>query len=305
LLGVLDDLAISRTRLRQSIQTNGMLLTQAWCDFIHEYAINLGVSIDGPAFLHDQHRRDRRGRGTHARVLNGIALLQANNIDFHVIAVITADALDHADAIFDFFLGLGVKRLGFNVEELEGTHSTSSLSQRDAERRLRAFWSRLYAREVESAGKITIREFERARHNIANGPGWRNAAHSLGANSQVAPFAILSVDWQGNVTSFSPELLGVKDSGYNDFICGNILQSDFDDVRNDANFSRMANDIRRGVERCEKSCQYFSLCGGGAPSNKYFENRSFDSAETMHCRTSIQMPIDIVLEDFERRLGLR
>ena len=58
---------------------------------------------------------------------------------------------------------------------------------------------------------------------------------------------------------------------------GNILQNDLDDVRNDANFSRMANDIRRGVERCEKSCQYFSLCGGGAPSNKYFENHSFDS----------------------------
>ncbi len=75
--------------------------------------------------------------------MKGIDILRRRGIDFHVIAVITADALDHADPIFDFLLELGVRRLGFNVEELEGEHRSSSLMSRSYEARVKAFWRRL------------------------------------------------------------------------------------------------------------------------------------------------------------------
>jgi uncharacterized protein len=64
----------------------------------------------------------------------------------------------------------------------------------------------------------------------------------------------------------------------------------------------MNRDISTGVKLCKNTCQYFSLCGGGAPANKYYENGSFHSAETMFCRYAIQTPIDIVLEDLEKDL---
>src|SRR5207253_346598 len=51
-------------RVRHSMQTNGIPLSDAWCDFIAAHHIGIGVSIDGPAFIHDAHRRDRQGRGT-------------------------------------------------------------------------------------------------------------------------------------------------------------------------------------------------------------------------------------------------
>jgi uncharacterized protein len=69
-------------------------------------------------------------------------------------------------------------------------------------------------------------------------------------------------------------------------------------------FGRIASEVYEGVQSCARTCGYFGLCGGGAPSNKYFENGSFASTETMYCRNSIQMPIDIVLCDLEDRLGL-
>ena len=300
LLEVIEELGLPRSRFRQSIQTNAILLTDAWCDFIRQENINIGVSIDGPAYLHDRHRKDRQGRGTHERVVKGIELLKAHGIDFHVIAVVTSDALDCADEIFDFFLELGVQRLGFNVEELEGEHLRSSLVSRRAEARIRKFWMRLYERQVQSGDAIHVREFVRAYKTIVQG-SLTTSELAMHESSQVAPFGIVSVDWQGNLTSFSPELLGLKSVHYGDFTFGNIHDIDLLDLRNSQKFNRVAQQIYEGVKNCERSCQYFSLCGGGAPSNKYFENGSFASTETMYCRTSIQMPIDVVLADLEGR----
>ena len=43
-------------------------------------------------------------------------------------------------------------------------------------------------------------------------------------NEQVEPLAMLNVDCNGNVSSFSPELLGYKNERYNNFIVGNVHQ---------------------------------------------------------------------------------
>ena len=237
--------------------------------------------------------------------MKGIELLRSRNIDFHVIAVVTSDALEHPDEIFDFFLELGIRRLGFNVEgAMEGENRTSSLIDRRLETRIRSFWTRLFERQQQAGGVVQIREFEIAYRSIVKAPQPLTAEVSMRRSSQVAPFGIVSMDWQGNLTSFSPELVGMKSIHYGDFNFGNILRGDLLDLRRVPKFQRVANDIYAGVKRCERSCEYFSLCGGGAPSNKYFENGSFDSAETMYCRTSIQMPIDIVLADLETQLGL-
>jgi uncharacterized protein len=63
----------------------------------------------------------------------------------------------------------------------------------------------------------------------------------------------------------------------------------------------MQADIAAGIERCRRTCPYFAFCGGGAPANKYFENGSFDSTETLFCRLSKQAVLDVVLDKLERR----
>ena len=83
--------------------------------------------MDGPAFLHDAHRVTRTGLPTHAAVMRGIDWLARRRIPFQVICVLTADALDHADAIVDFFLQNGIGDVGFNMEETEGANTHSSL----------------------------------------------------------------------------------------------------------------------------------------------------------------------------------
>lgn len=41
----------------QSIQTNATLLNQEWGSFFRDEGFDVGVSVDGPAHVHDFHRR--------------------------------------------------------------------------------------------------------------------------------------------------------------------------------------------------------------------------------------------------------
>ena len=53
--------------------------------------------------------------------------------------------------------------------------------------------------------------------------------------------------------------------------------------------------VSSGVEMCRQECPYFAFCGGSAPANKFFENGTFASTETMSCRLQKQVCLDVTL----------
>ena len=287
-------------KIIHSFQSNGTLINEEWCRFIKETGICLGLSIDGPARIHDAHRKTRQGKGTHERTMRGVDLLRSHQIDFHVIAVVTKDSLDHADEIFDFFAGNGITRFGFNIEEQEGIHTLSTLDSGSNDK-VAAFFRRMFERQKADCGAVRIREFDFALQRILCR---RESASEefVYENEQVRPFGILSVDWQGNFSTFSPEMLGVSTPEYGPFSFGSFLEGGLESALTNQSFLSVLGDTRAGVERCRRECSFFNLCGGGAPANKYFENGSFDSTETAYCRHVIQLPISIVLEDLEQAL---
>lgn len=290
-------------KIVHSFQSNGTLLNDAWCEFIRETGICLGLSIDGPEAIHDAHRKTRQGQGTHAKAMRGVELLHKHQIDFHVISVITEAALDHADEIFDFFVASGIVRFGFNIEEQEGVHTKSSLD--DSHRaRVEGFFRRIFERQKATGGAVRVREFDFALQRILC---QRDAAveEFVFENEQVRPFGILNVDWQGNFSTFSPEMLGLATAEYGPFAFGSFLNGGLETALANEKFLAVLRDTQAGVARCRSDCAYFNLCGGGAPANKYFENGTFDSTETAYCRHVIQLPISIVLDDMEKSLGQR
>ena len=298
---IIHEEAPCHLRIIHSVQSNGTLLDEAWCDFIKETGICLGLSIDGPAEIHDAHRKTRQGVGTHERAMRGVALLKDHGIDFHVIAVITQHSLGQADRIFDFFVSNGIMSFGLNIEEQEGINTTSSL-QAEHDDRVAAFFRRLFERQKAMHGAVSIREFDYALQRLLSK---RDAASEdfVYDNEQVRPFGILSVDYQGNFSTFSPEMLGLTTPKYGNFSFGSFLTGGLENSLTSENFLAALEDTKAGVERCRRECSFFNLCGGGAPANKYFENGSFDSTETSYCRNVIQLPISIVLEDIESELS--
>ena len=283
--------------VKHSIQTNGTLINQAWCDRFQKHQIDVGVSIDGPAFIHDAHRQTRKGLGSHASTMRGIAHLQKNNLDFQVISVITEESLDYPDEIFNFFMDNEITDVGFNMEEIEGVNLKSSLAKQGIEQRYRDFITRFLELTISAKGQFKLREFEAIY-------GLIYTEQRLVNTDMNTPFIIVSIDHQGNFSTFDPELLSVKTELYGDFILGNVLRDSFESVCYTEKFQKIYQDMVGGINKCRESCQYFGLCGGGAGSNKYWENGTFNSADTLACKYRSKIVTDIVLDQLENSLAV-
>jgi uncharacterized protein len=115
-------------------------------------------------------------------------------------------------------------------------------------------------------------------------------------NEQVRPFGIINVDAGGNVSTFSPELLGLTDQSGQPFTVGNLINDSIDDILSSPSLLDLTRRVNDGVNNCRRSCEYFDLCGGGAPSNKFFETGSFESTETLYCRLTQKAVADVVID---------
>ena len=291
---LIESLRPQHIQVRHSFQTNGLLLSKNWCDLFKKWQVGVGVSIDGPRRFNDAHRVGRNGRSTFDKVIAGIRLLRSEEVPFHVISVLTHQSLDSPDEMLEFYRSEGIEHVCFNVEESEGDHVSELLASQAPEERFRRFLAHFW-REARRDDRIRmIREIDGIIPRV-----FRPGDGELD-NVQVEPFAMLNVDCRGNVSSFSPELLGLKNPAYDDFIIGNVLANSLEEMRASVAMRAMTRDIRAGVARCRASCEYFSVCGGGAPINKLSENGSFDSDRTGFCGLTQIVPTDIVLDAFDQ-----
>ena len=291
---LIETLRPPQISLRHAIQTNGILITDAWCELLKDYHVGIGVSIDGPRPVHDAHRLTRSGRGTFDRTMAGIRLLQHHGVEFHVITVLTAASLNDPDALMRFYLDAGIDEVCFNVEESEGNHTSELFAAVDLRARFASFLDRFW-RQARQTGRFSyIREIDGMLPRILR------PEEAVMGNEQIAPFGMLNVACNGDVSSFSPELLGLKNERYDDFIVGNIHTHTLEQMHASESMRRMARDIERGVELCRSTCDYFSVCGGGAPINKLTENGSFATDRTRFCELTQMVPTELILDALER-----
>ncbi len=287
---IIESVVANRVPVSYQLQTNGTLIDDAWCEFFAEFDVRIGLSLDGPPLLHDRHRVDRLGRGTHAAALRGMRLLRRHRIPFGMLCVVTEDALDRADELYEFLVLNGVGHVALNIEEQEGVHVTRAFSRPGIRQRYKSFLARLYERSCDAPG-IWIREIETAKKAVRYG--------DVGARQAARPFAVLSVDTEGNFSTYSPELLGQACPEFDDFALGNVWTTPLLEAFSGPTHRRLGQAIRGGIEKCRRECGYFDVCGGGTPSNKYYENGTFESSETRYCRLAIQVPIDVVLDRYD------
>lgn len=100
-------------RCANAIQTNGILLDDAWCVFLREQGFLVGLSIDGPADLHDRYRRDRQGKPTFDRVLQAMERLQRHGVTFNALTVINRHNGSHPRRVYRFLVDHGIEFIQF------------------------------------------------------------------------------------------------------------------------------------------------------------------------------------------------
>lgn len=106
-----------------TLQTNGVLLDDEWCEFLRQNRFLVGLSLDGPRELHDAYRRDKAGNPVFDKVVRAVRLMQKHQVEFNVLCTVNAVNSQHPLEVYRFFRDeLGARYLQFIpiVEKDEG-----------------------------------------------------------------------------------------------------------------------------------------------------------------------------------------
>ena len=100
-------------RIRNGIQTNGVLLDEEWCRFLAAEGFRAGLSLDGPAELHDAYRVTRGGQPTHQQAMRGYRPAAPAEVPTDIVCVVHNLNVGHPLTVYRFFREIGCRYLGF------------------------------------------------------------------------------------------------------------------------------------------------------------------------------------------------
>ncbi|MFF3098109.1 cyclophane-forming radical SAM peptide maturase AmcB [Streptomyces cyaneofuscatus] len=266
--------------VKHSVQTNAALVDDAWCEFLLEHKVRVGVSIDGPEDM-NTHRLTLAGRPGFRVIMRGIDRLRRHGIPISAIAVVSHPDPNRASRFYDFFADLGVTTLGVNVEEEEGVN----LGAKNADLvQAEEFWTAL-ADAWRANPVVRLREVQR----VLNFAGAVLSGHATEPLPTSAPWDPLpTVAHDGSVIMLSPELAGFSDSRFGDFATGSVLRTGLDVLVAEAEErTPWITEFWNGVDACRATCPTFAFCGGAHAANRYFEHGGrFDGTRTRYCTTA-------------------
>jgi len=144
-----------------ALQTNGILLDENWCRFLHESKFLVGISIDGPRELHDYYRVDHSGGGSFDKVMRAIETCREYEVEFNTLTLLNNKNVERPDELFDFFIEKGIRYLQFIpcFETEPGTGKVADFSVRPEQ--YGEFLCRTFDRWYEYGPReVSIRDFD-------------------------------------------------------------------------------------------------------------------------------------------------
>lgn len=122
--GALQEKYAFGRQIDNTIQTNGTLLTDEWCEFFKEHNWLVGISIDGPQEFHDEYRRTASDKPSWQKVMRGIRLLRKHGVEWNAMAVVNDFNAGYPLEFYHFFKEMGAKYIQFApVVERMAAHS--------------------------------------------------------------------------------------------------------------------------------------------------------------------------------------
>ena len=133
-------------KIENSFQTNGLLLNDHWAEFFKQNGFLIGLSIDGPAELHDAHRVDKGGAPTFSRVMRGLSFLKKHGVEFNTLTVVSRKNSYFPLDVYRFLKEIGSRYLQFipvveQVAQEPTSHGLVLLKPSSPERSQVSEWS--------------------------------------------------------------------------------------------------------------------------------------------------------------------
>jgi len=255
-------------RVRNSLQTNGVLLDDHWCEFLREHDFLVGLSIDGPVNLHDEYRRDKQGRGTFDRVTRAMRRLFRHGVQFNALTCVNRHNADHPVRVYRFLRDSGIEFMQFIpiVERLAGVDSPTGPSSTDAgemvsERSVRPRQFGRFLIEVfdewvrHDVGRVFVRDFDQAL------AAWAEAGTSLCIYAKHCGRAT-AIEHNGDLYSCDhfvdlPHKLG------------NIHETSIKELANSPRQEQFAVDKEAKLPELCRRCPYLFICNGACPKDRF------------------------------------
>lgn len=151
-------------RITNSIQTNGVLLTEEWCRFFAAENFAVGLSLDGPPALHDAYRLTKDNKATHRQVMQGYRLLRQHKLPVDLLCVVHARNVRRPLDVYRFFKEIKAQYLSFIPLVEPQPDSPGGVSERTVPAEAFGdFLCAVFEEWVrEDIGRIIIQSFEEA-----------------------------------------------------------------------------------------------------------------------------------------------
>ncbi|MHA1689816.1 MAG: anaerobic sulfatase maturase [Promethearchaeota archaeon] len=92
------------SRVSNGLQTNGTLISSEFAQFLKRYKFLVGVSLDGPPFIHNHYRRTIGNTPTHKLVMRGIEKLKKNNVEFNILVLVNDQNVKRGKEIYKYLV---------------------------------------------------------------------------------------------------------------------------------------------------------------------------------------------------------
>lgn len=244
-------------RVHNSLQTNGVLLDDRWCEFLKEHDFLVGLSIDGPPNLHDKYRRDKQDRGTFDRVTEAMRRLFRHGVEFNALCCVNRANGEHPTRVYRFLRDAGIEFLQFIpiVEPVEGPGpavSERSVRPEQFGRFLIGVFDEWVARDV---GRVFVRDFDQALG------AWTGAGASLCIYTEECGRAT-AIEHNGDLYRcdhfVDPE-----------HKLGNIHDTPIRELVNSAGQEQFGRDKREKLPRYCRECPFLFACNGACPKDRF------------------------------------
>jgi len=267
-------------RVSHTLQTNGMLLDDAWCEFLCEHGFLVGLSVDGPRELHDVYRRDKGGGGTFERAERAARLMQRHGVDFNVLCAVSAANAVHPLEVYRFFRdGLGVEWIQFiPIVERVNRDGSTLLQQGDTVTGrsvdpaqwgdfLIAVFDEWVRRDV---GKMFVNYFEAAAAS------WTGAGTAMCITDETCGRA-LALEHNG-------DLYACDHFVEPDYLLGNIMETPMFELVSSDVLRRFGEDKRDSLPLCCRECEVLFACRGECPKNRFLRTPGGEEGLNYLCR---------------------
>jgi uncharacterized protein len=255
--------------LKLSMQTNGILINQDWINLFKKHFIHIGISLDGIAAYNDEFRVDFKGRGTHKKVVEKLALLQSQ-----------ADDLLPSPGILSVLNPSFSPRIIFNhfVKELNITSFDLLLPDYHHDK--------LPPEDIEDYGNFLIELFNvwieednpeikirLLNSNLDVFTGGESHIYGIGPQDHISSLPLITIYSDGSVSptdelkSTDPELVHV---GHN------VSTHTFKEIIDAPNFRKIISSMMTLPTACLDCC-WQNVCGGGGIVNRYSKENDFNN----------------------------